>query len=123
MRAESGEHTTPEWIRSLAEYETIRVNKRALELLVNNLEYCTNSLLKEYCKHVKHGDADVMKLLVRQELLRSTDFYNKELAIITDMLHEYEAYLRDGNIIRAFFFNDYRPDSELWDRRDMSNGF
>jgi hypothetical protein len=118
-RAESGEHTEFKYICSWLEYRSRQTNKRALKMLVNSLEYSAASLFKEYCKAIPNGTADITKLLVRNVLLQTADFYNLELAMINDMLDEYIAYLMDGNFLEQFLFYETRPLAECWDRRSM----
>ena len=122
-RADAGEHTKFEYIRSWKEYKQRRMSRTALNMLLESLEHSTRSLLKRYCKAVKKGEADVITLLVREKLLATKSFYERELTMITDMIYEYEAYLMDCNVIGQFLFYEIRPISECWDRRDMDNGF
>jgi hypothetical protein len=123
-RAESGEHTKFEYIRTWKEYKLRKMNVRALKLLVNNLDRSTKSLFKKYCKQVKLGTADTTTLLVRNVLLHTLKFYKIELDTVLDVIYEYEAYLMDnGNFIGQFLLYEIRPISECWDRRDMDNGF
>jgi hypothetical protein len=124
-KAESGEHTRFTWICSWSEYRSHQTSKRALKMLVNSLEYSTASLFNEYCKAIPNGTADITNLLVRNVLLQTTEFYKLELAMIEDMLDEYEAYLFESfnNLLGQFLFYEIRPFSECWDRRNMDNGF
>lgn len=118
-RAESGDHTKFDYIRSWAEYRSRQINKRATKMLVNSLEHSAASLLKTYCKDITKGTADVTKLFARNILLRAAEFYKLEFAVIEDMISEYEAYLFDGNILEQFIFYESRPFAECWDRRSM----
>jgi hypothetical protein len=122
-RAESGEHTKFEYIKSWREYKTRILNYKATEMLIKGRERSTKSLLKRYCKAVGLGQGDITTLLVRKALLDTKRFYDKELTVIADMISEYDAYLLDGNFISQFFFYETRPISECWDRRNMDNGF
>ena len=117
-RAEAGEHTKFEYIRTWREYRTRKINRRALKLLVRGLNKSSKSLLKKYCKLVKTGSADVTMLLARNALLKAKEFYTKELEIVTDTIYEYEAYLmEDGNFLGSFV-GETRPISELRDYRE-----
>jgi hypothetical protein len=122
-RAEAGEHTKFEYIKSWKEYKQRKMNSYALDMLINSLEHSTESLLKRYCKAVEKGQADVTTLLVRNKLLTTKSFYERELAMVADMISEYDAFLYDGNFLSQFLFYEIRPISECWDRRDMDNGF
>lgn len=122
-RAEAGEHTKFEYIRSWKEYKQRRMNRAAVDMLIDSLERSTKSLLKRYCRAVEKGQADVTTLLVRNKLLTTKAFYECELKMIVDMIYEYEAYLMDCNLLGQFLFYEIRPISECWDRRDMDNGF
>lgn len=122
-RAESGEHTKFEYITSWQEYKTRILNYKATEMLTKGIERSIKSLLKRYCKAVELGQWDITTLLVRKALLDTKSFYDKELAMLADMISEYDAFLCDGNFISQFFFYETRPISECWDRRNMDNGF
>lgn len=122
-RAEAGEHTKFEYIRSWKEYKQRKMNIRALDMLIDSLEHSTKSLLKRYCRAVEKGQADVMTLLVRNKLLTTKAFYEREITMVADMISEYEAYLLEGSFLSQFLFYEIRPISECWDRRDMDNGF
>jgi hypothetical protein len=122
-KAEAGEHTKFEYIRSWKEYKQRKMNCAALDMLIDSLEHSTRSLLKRYCKMVEKGDADITTLLVREKLLTTKAFYELELSMMTDMIYEYEAYLMDCNFLSQFLFYETRPISECWDRRNMDNGF
>ena len=122
-RAEAGEHIKFEYIKSWREYKTRILNYKATEMLIKGLERSAKSLLKRYYKAVELGKGDVTTLLVRKALLDTKSFYDKELAMIDDMISEYDAFLLDGNFISQFIFYETRPISECWDRRNMDNGF
>lgn len=122
-RAEAGEHTKFEYIRSWKEYKQRKMNCSALDMLIDSLEHSTKLLLKRYCRAVEKGQADVTTLLVRNTLLSTKAFYECELAMVADMISEYDAFLCNGNFLSQFLFYEIRPISECWDRRDMDNGF
>lgn len=122
-KAEAGEHTKFEYIRSWKEYKQRKMNSYALDMLIDSLEHSTKLLLKKYCRAVEKGQADVTTLLVRNTLFSTKAFYELELAAVIDMISEYEAYLWDNNFLNQFLFYEIRPISECWDRRDMDNGF
>jgi hypothetical protein len=117
-RAEVGEHVKIEYIRDWDTYSNHKVSYRATKMLVRSLKYSAKVLLKEYCRDIANGTADCTKLLVRNALLRTADFYKIEQDTILDMIYEYEAYLMDGNLL-ASYFGEIRPISECWDRRGM----
>ncbi len=122
-RAEAGEHTKFEYIRSWKEYKQRKMNCAALDMLIDSLAHSTRSLLKRYCKAVVRGNADITTLLVREKLLTTKAFYERELDMVTDTLSEYDSFLHDGNFLGQFLFYETRPISECWDRRNMDNGF
>lgn len=122
-KAEAGEHTKFEYIKSWREYRQRKMNNTALDLLIDSLEHSTKLLLKRYCRAVEKGQADIITLLVREKLLATKAFYERELAMIADMISEYKAYLWDNNFLSQFLFYEIRPISECWDRRDTNNGF
>jgi hypothetical protein len=122
-KAEAGEHTKFEYIRSWKEYKQRKMNCAALDMLIDSLEHSTKVLLKRYCRAVERGQADITTLLVRNKLLSTKAFYERELNMVADTISEYEAFLCDGNLLSQFLFYEIRPISECWDRRDMDNGF
>ena len=122
-KADAGEHTKFEYIRSWKEYKQRKMNCAALDMLIDSLDHSARSLLKRYCRAVEKGRADVTTLLVRERLLTTKAFYESELTMIADMLSEYDAFLCDGNFLSQFLFYEIRPISECWDRRNMDNGF
>jgi archaellum biogenesis protein FlaJ (TadC family) len=122
-KADKGEYTKFEYIRSWKDYKQRKMNCAALDMLIDSLEHSIRSLLNRYCKAVEKGCADITTLLVREKLLTTKAFYERELGMIQDMLSEYEAYLLDSGFISQFLFYEIRPISECWDRRDMDNGF
>lgn len=122
-KAEAGEYTKFEYIKSWKEYKQRKMNCAALDILIDSLEHSTRSLLKRYCKAVEKGCADITTLLVREKLLATKAFYGRELSMIQDIVSEYEAYLWDSGFISQFLFYEIRPISECWDRRNMDNDF
>ena len=122
-KAEAGEHTKFEYIKSWKEYKQRKMNCYALDMLIDSLEHSTRLLLKRYCRAVEKGQADITTLLVRNKLLATKAFYDSELAMVADMISEYDTFLWDGNFLSQFLFYETRPISECWDRRNMDNGF
>ena len=122
-KADAGEHTKFEYIRSWKEYKQCKMSCAALDMLIDSLDHSARSLLKRYCSAVEKGRADVTTLLVRERLLTTKAFYESELKMRADMLSEYDAFLYDGNFLSQFLFYEIRPISECWDRRDLDNGF
>jgi hypothetical protein len=117
-RAEAGEHTKFEYIRSWKEYKQRKASCSALDMLIDGLAHSTKLLLKRYCRAVIKGQTDVTTLLVRNKLLTTKAFYERELSMIANMISEYEAYLWDNGFISQFLFYEIRPISECWDRRN-----
>jgi hypothetical protein len=115
-RAEAGEHTKFELIKAWHEYKYYKTSCRAVEMLIDSIRRSAKQLFKKYCKAIELGQADVTTLLVRNVLLRTKEFYEKEAEIIFDMITEYEAYLMNGNLLDSFF-GEIRPISEMRDFR------
>lgn len=121
-RVELEVHTSPEFIKSYKDYKVRKINLKALRLLVHGLERNAKHILKDYCRGITKGTEDFTKLLAYRSILKAIAFYKKEIDIILDMIYEYDAYLMDGNYLTSVL-GEIRPISELWDRRDMDNGF
>lgn len=123
-RAETGEHIKFDYIKSWSEYKSRKLSVKATEMLIKSLSRSADNLLKRYCKNVELGQADVTTLFVRDVLLRTREFYEKELEILFDMLDEYDAYLKGGlsifdNILEQFVFLDTRPSVSCYDYRKL----
>lgn len=118
-RAQTGVHTPFEYIRNWSDYRKRKISRHALKLLIQSLEYNTESIFHKHCKSIVAGTTDVTQLLIYNVLVQTVKFYKLELAMAEDMIYEYEAYLSDGHLIDAWLFNEYRALAECWDRRGM----
>lgn len=117
--ARVGKHIEFHFITSWSDYRFYKKERSALQLAVKCLKKGCKKLLKDYCKAVKQGSADVLKLIVFANLNNVLDFYEKELEVLNHMVFEYEAYLMEGNLVYAYL-GAPRPESELWDHREIN---
>lgn len=118
-KAEANDHTKFTYICHWTDYRSNRVARRALKLLINSLDAGAASLFNKHCEAVLEGSFGVTNLLIRNTLLKTASFYKAELAIIEDMLSEYEAYLFHdiSNFFKQFIFYETRRYAECYDYR------
>jgi hypothetical protein len=116
--AESGKHRQFQYLRNYLEYSRARQIRRAHKLLVASLRQSLNKQFKRYCKTIKAGESDVIKLLAYKTTDKVLAFYEEELNTIDNMIVEYECYLVNGNLL-DFVFGYQRPTDKLWDHRSL----
>lgn len=116
--AKAGKHTEFHFIQYWSNYKIYKKQRKAIQLAVKCLKKGCKKLLKNYCKEIKLGTADIVKLVVLTTLSDVLDFYKKELEILNHMVFEYEAYLMEGNLVYAFL-GIPRTELELWDHREI----
>lgn len=119
--AEQNKPISFSYIRSRSEYSVIKSSRKATKLIIKALDSSKKQLFKKYCKDIVDGSSDINKLLACSKLKDIIEFYSKELTVLEDMLEEYDAYLSSCNLVMLLdylLFNDRRPYSELWDRRE-----
>lgn len=66
---------------------------RSNRLIIKTLKTSAKSLFKEYCQDVIEGISDINKLLAYRQLLEIKEFYEKDLAVVKQMLDDYDEYL------------------------------
>jgi hypothetical protein len=113
-KARAGEHTKFEQLRFFSEYAGGRITYGATNKVVEVLEDSANTLFKKYCKAVTQHQADVNLILAYKQLQQAVDFYREEQRIIKDNLTDYENWLFDGNLLKAFLFGEER---DIWNTR------
>ena len=118
-QAESGNHTQFRFLRNWKEYSDAMHTRKALTLLVTSIRKSSGKFFKKYCANVSTGDADVIKLLAYCTTTKALKYYEEELSIINETIHEYEAYLMEGNLLWSCLFNEQRPLDKLWDHRGL----
>lgn len=116
--AQSSESFEFRFIDSWTAYKFYKDKRRSFRILVKALESGSERLLKNYCKKVISGTANLNSLLAYKQLLRIIDFYKQELNTITDMLDEYEAYLMHGNFFWSYL-GEIRSVSDMYDFRGL----
>jgi hypothetical protein len=114
--AEAGEHTKFQLLQNWKEYRITRKVRYSLVLLTNSLQSTADKQLKQYCRSVCVGSAEVRELLAYNAVINILKFYLAELDIIEGILEEYEAYLASGNWT-DFVFGIQRPLDKRWDHR------
>lgn len=108
LRRADAEHTPVEKLYTASGYLTAKVTRRSIKKVINNLNYSAAKLFNKYCKAVTSRQSDVYMLLAYKRLCRAVEFYHQELDIINKALLDYEEWLWNGNIIRAFIFGERR---------------
>lgn len=115
---DSGEHTKFQLLQNWKEYSFARKARAALKVLLKTLYRSVDNLFRNYCTDIVSGTADIHKLLAHNYTMTIISFYTEELMIITNMIHEYEAYLMEGHLLDAFF-GEQRPAELMWDHRGL----
>ena len=115
-RAASGEHVKFEFIRDWQTYRRRKANRTSIRLVIAGLNHSLAVLLRKHCEQVIDGSGSAVNLLVRNVVQTTKSFYEIELAVIEDMINEYETYLANGNWLNAYW-GEIRPISELYDSR------
>jgi hypothetical protein len=113
-KARIGEHTKFEQLRFFREYAGGRITYSATKKVIEVLEDSAKNLFKKYCKAVKRRQADVNLILAYKQLRQAVDFYKEEQKILRDILVDYENWLLDGNLLKAFLFGEER---DTWNIR------
>jgi hypothetical protein len=115
--AETAKLSEFQLIATWAEYRNYKGKRKAFKLLVDGLRKSSDRLFKKYCRGVTVGFSNFNTLLAYQRLVSTAEFYKKELAVIDDMLDEYETYLfSQGNLLWAHL-GAYRSDADMRDYR------
>ena len=115
-KAESGKHRQFQFLQNSFEYSKARKIRRAERLLVASIRKSAKKLFKKYCKTIPSGEADMFILMAYCTTAKMLGFYEEELNILSDMIHEYEVYLATGNLL-DFVFGFQRPIDKLYDHR------
>ena len=115
--ADTAKLTEFHFIRDWADYRRSKHKCSTLKLLLKTMRRISKRLCKKYCKSVISGNGNFNQLLAYQQLQAVLQFYQQELAVYTDMVYEYEAYLMEGNFMSAFL-GDYRAYEDLRDFRE-----
>lgn len=108
LRRADAEHTPFEKLYTASGYLTAKVTRRSIKKVINNLNYSAAKLFTKYCKTVTSRRSDVYMLLAYKRLCQAVEFYHQELDIVNKALLDYEEWLWNGNIIRAFVFGERR---------------
>lgn len=99
-------------ITSWAEFRFYTQRNRSTKVLIRTLRSAADNLFKTYCEDISTGSADFTKLLAFAELQKVIDFYNKDLAVVQQMLDEYDEYLGEGH----FWYSLLGGERETWER-------
>lgn len=118
-KAETEKHQQFHFLRNWNEYAKAKQTRKALLLLVKSIRKSSAKLFKSYCREVATGKTDVIKLLAYRTVMKVLKFYEEELAIVNEIIYEYEAYLMEGNLLWTWIFNEQRPVNKLWDHRGL----
>ena len=117
-RASMGKHTTFELVRSFEEFCLLRKALVGCEKIVEMFNHMSWGLYKEYCKQVSQNKANLSLLFTLRRFLECEAFYEAELDLAKDMLHEYYAYIKEGHFLEQFVYRETRPEELLFDHRE-----
>lgn len=104
-------------IRNWKEYRYYKGKRRSFKLLTKALRKGVDRLLTRYCDSVATGKENFNTLVAYQQMVEVLTFYERELATVTGMIYEYEAYLFEGNYVSAFL-GEIRSDADMHDFRE-----
>lgn len=113
---EQGKHRQFQFLKSWQEYRRAKMIRRTYALLVASISQSARRQFSNYCKAIKAGNTEVIKLLAYCTTIKVQKFYDEELRILSDMIDEYECYLADGNWW-DFVFNSKRQLDKMFDHR------
>ena len=117
-RAQAGNYTNFRLITDWHDYLTMCSIRKRTKLIKKSLTASKIKLFKTYCLDILDHDTDPAKLLTFKELTKLEKFYIEDLAIINDIIFEYEAYLTRGNLLCAVLGLE-RPTEDMWDHRSL----
>lgn len=95
--AVSGEHTNYEQIANWENYKFYKKKYKSTKIVIKVLRRAAKRLFKKHCLLVQQGSSDATSLIAYNQLLRTTDFYKKDLEFISDVIYDYEEYLAKNN--------------------------
>ena len=87
-------------INTWSEYFFYLGQRRALKVVIKILKRCATATFKDYCSHVRTGDADFRKLLAHEQLLDVIEYYTQEYKVTVEMTDDFEQYMILGGLIR-----------------------
>lgn len=115
-KTEAREYRQFKLLQSWREYSDARKIRYVEKLIISSLKQSTKSLFKDYCKAIKAGETDAVKLMAYCTAKDVLAFCEKDLLVLSDMIDEYECYLAAGNWL-DFVFSSQRPVDKLHDYR------
>lgn len=114
--------TTPfEYIKNIDELAVAKECKRSINKVITMFTKMQKAMYKTYCKKVKKGEFDFNLLVAHKKYEFCQNFYKKEIAILEDMMDEYQAYLNSGHYIDQYVKLETRRGVELYDHRNPNN--
>lgn len=122
-RALRDEHTKFEFIRSFDELLASYKCKRAIKTVAKGFAKTGRNILKTYLNGIKNDEENLDLLFSYRQIKTCQDFYEKDAAIVADMISEYNCYLRYGHLIKSILLNQYRPEKDLTDWRKLPIGW
>ena len=107
-----------QFIGSLAEWSTAKACIRATKKVVKLFKSLEENSAKSYVELIKNGKQSTEVLLANIQFKQCVKFYEKEVAILKDMLKEYRAYVFGGNVIKTLL-GIYRSEQDMVDYRTL----
>lgn len=122
-RALRNEHTEFEFIRSFDELLASYKCKKAIKTVARSFAKTGRNILKTYLNSIKNDEENLDLLFSYKQIKTCQDFYEKDAAIVADMISEYNCYLRYGHLAKSILLGHFRPDEELMDWRKLPIGW
>lgn len=95
-QAQKGESLEFCYIKSWSDFRFRKQQAYSTRIIIKTLKASSNNLFKEYCQDVLVGISDINKLLAYSQLCDIIAFYENDLAILQQMLDDYDEYLGTG---------------------------
>ena len=122
-KALNKEHNEFEYIKNTAEFGVILRTKGGIKKIIELYNQVSWGIYNEYCRQVKLGVSDFSLIYALRQYLECKAFYEEELALASDMIQEYFAYLFSGQLINQCILGLDRESWHMWDHRgDGPNG-
>ena len=122
-RALKDEHTKFEFIRSFDELLASYKCRRAINAVAKGFAKTGKNIFKKYLNDLEKDEENLELLFSYRQIKTCQIFYEKDADILSDMISEYNCYLRWGHLTKSILLNQYRPEKDLVDWRKLPIGW
>lgn len=118
-RVAKNNHTKFEFIKSFDGLLSAYKYKKDMGAAYKGFKKTGKKVFKDYVKGLKQDKPDIELLASYKHIMRCANFFKEDKKIVSDMISEYNCYLRDGHLFKSIFLNYRRPEHELTDWRKL----